>query len=204
LFLFLLIVIGLVVVGIPPCIVIYMVLVVLLGLVVLIVHGFHRNVISARLGLTEHLLDDASCFSSVNLSGFVPGNCFPTHRGECRLWINEAKKQLTAHHQLLNSYYWALFLVPRMYRVTWKLYTVHYIMCTVYSVQFLAIKVKKWFNALVGRHAKCHSHRNHRLCEIFMAWVNFKIKHTLFCHQFNLWSIFCSSSWVRVTGNARQ
>ena len=42
----------------------------------------------------------------------------------------------------------------------------------------------------LDRHAKWHNHRNQRLCNNFRAWVNFKTKHKVFCHKFNLWSIF--------------
>ena len=45
---------------------------------------------------------------------------------------------------------------------------------------------------LLLRLANCHDHRDQWSCKIFRAWGNFKTEHTVFCHKFNLRSIFCS------------
>ena len=57
----------------------------------------------------------------------------------------------------------------------------------------------------LSRHTKCPDHCNQRLCKILTAWVNFLTKHTVFCHKFNLLSIFCSVFFlVKVMRNAGQ
>ena len=43
-----------------------------------------------------------------------------------------------------------------------------------------------------SRHAKCPNHLNQQLCKILRAWVNFSTEHIVFCHKFNLWSVFSS------------
>ena len=52
-----------------------------------------------------------------------------------------------------------------------------------------------WLRVAKLRHAKCHTHRDQKLCKIFRACVNFVTKHTVFCHKFNWWDEFCSVCW---------
>ena len=102
------------------------------------------------------------------------------------------KSDLILRPSWLTLYFNVKFNLQTMYNNT------QYTPCTLHTVHHEHY-IRKSFTihtaclaqyTLHTRHAKCHNHCDQRLCKTFRGCVNFEIKHTVFCHKFNLLSIF--------------